>query len=284
MYTSSAFRSKWETLLLKSEVPTGLPLLRWISNTGRRSDVPHQFIYPIGRHPNLHFLTEHLVKRVIIQCVTTAKFMASHWHSFLTTHRDGRAVGVECIPGPQLHANTTSEPLKVYASKWVIVSGGSLGSPLILERSGIGSTAILRKYGVEQVVDLPGVGERYQGTSGCFSFSCCICPLTSAPDHQIAASVFRTSDDYDTMDAFMRGDPDERQSKCPSYTCLRIGQSFLDKEWHEQWLKDGAGMMANKLAHFYHSKTCKPDSLWPCLAGSTSRPRFVRSLKPKSRA
>ena len=47
----------------------------------------------------------------------------------------------------------------------MIVSAGSLGSPLILERSGIGSKDILEKYGVKTIVDLPGVGDKYQGVS-----------------------------------------------------------------------------------------------------------------------
>lgn len=50
------------------------------------------------------------------------------------------------------------------AKRLVVVSGGAFGSPAILERSGIGAKKVLEKYGVEQVVDLPGVGENYQGT------------------------------------------------------------------------------------------------------------------------
>lgn len=81
-----------------------------------------------------------------------------------SVHRSHRAVGVECVPNSQFHPLVQSRSLNVYAKKWVVVSGGSLGSPLILERSGIGAASVLRKNGVEQVVDLPGVGERYQGT------------------------------------------------------------------------------------------------------------------------
>jgi alcohol oxidase len=51
----------------------------------------------------------------------------------------------------------------VRGTKLVIVSSGSLGTPGILERSGIGSKEILDGVGVKQRVDLPGVGENYQG-------------------------------------------------------------------------------------------------------------------------
>lgn len=49
------------------------------------------------------------------------------------------------------------------ASKLVVVSAGAFGSPTILERSGIGAKKILEEANVKQLVDLPGVGENYQG-------------------------------------------------------------------------------------------------------------------------
>lgn len=61
------------------------------------------------------------------------------------------------------------------------------------------------------------------------------------------ALVCRTSDDYDTMDAFMRGDEDERQSKHLHLASVHKALSeFLITEWHDQWEKDGTGMMATK--------------------------------------
>ena len=45
----------------------------------------------------------------------------------------------------------------------VVVSSGAFNSPLILERSGIGGKSILKKNGVPLIVDLPGVGENWQG-------------------------------------------------------------------------------------------------------------------------
>ena len=46
-----------------------------------------------------------------------------------------------------------------------MLCAGSFGTPGILERSGIGAKAILEAVGVKQRVDLPGVGENYQGLS-----------------------------------------------------------------------------------------------------------------------
>ena len=52
----------------------------------------------------------------------------------------------------------------------MIISAGTLNSPLILERSGIGSPEILKKVGVECLVDLPGVGENFQDQTGYYSY------------------------------------------------------------------------------------------------------------------
>ncbi len=51
----------------------------------------------------------------------------------------------------------------VHASRLVVVSAGAMGTPLILERSGIGAASILEKIGIKQIVDLPGVGKDYEG-------------------------------------------------------------------------------------------------------------------------
>jgi len=46
------------------------------------------------------------------------------------------------------------------ARKQIVISGGTLSSPLI--RSGIGDAEKLTKVGVEPIVDLPGVGLNFQ--------------------------------------------------------------------------------------------------------------------------
>lgn len=81
-------------------------------------------------------------------------------------YRNNRAVGIEYIMGDDAGSCANTEHGKVYiarATRLVVVSAGALGSPSILERSGIGASAVLKKAGVEQIVDLPGVGENYNG-------------------------------------------------------------------------------------------------------------------------
>ena len=56
-----------------------------------------------------------------------------------------------------------TETRTVRGTRLVVLSAGSFGSPGILERSGIGAKGVLENVGVKQRVDLPGVGENYQG-------------------------------------------------------------------------------------------------------------------------
>lgn len=61
------------------------------------------------------------------------------------------------------NATSTSKSHIARAKKLVVLSAGAFGSPAILERSGIGSRKVLERNGVKQEVDLPGVGENYNG-------------------------------------------------------------------------------------------------------------------------
>ena len=52
-----------------------------------------------------------------------------------------------------------SEPRTVGARREIILSAGSIGSPQILELSGIGDSSRIRELGIQPLHDLPGVGE-----------------------------------------------------------------------------------------------------------------------------
>ncbi|OAK65684.1 choline dehydrogenase [Variovorax paradoxus] len=55
-----------------------------------------------------------------------------------------------------------SETVTAQATREVILSAGAIGSPQILQLSGIGPAALLRQHGIEVVVDAPGVGANLQ--------------------------------------------------------------------------------------------------------------------------
>lgn len=71
-----------------------------------------------------------------------------------------KASGVEYRPNPKVHPDAAF--CTIQARKMVIVSCGALGTPSVLERSGVGNPEILQKAGVDVVAEVPGVGENYQ--------------------------------------------------------------------------------------------------------------------------
>ena len=77
--------------------------------------------------------------------------------------RQSRATGVAFVLNLLFHPDGPTEIRTVRGTKLVVISSGSLGTPGILERSGIGAKDVLEGVAVKQRVDLPGVGENYQG-------------------------------------------------------------------------------------------------------------------------
>ena len=63
-----------------------------------------------------------------------------------------RAIGIELATQGQGEGNAR-------ARRGVILAAGSIGSPQILQLSGIGPAAVLKQHGIDVVHDLPGVGE-----------------------------------------------------------------------------------------------------------------------------
>lgn len=118
--------------------------MRYISQDGKRQDAATAYVHPKlqdGNHVNLHVLVASQVVRILFDNKT--------------------AVGVEFTPNPSF-TDAPQTVQNVKAKKLVVLSCGALGSPSVLERSGVGSSKILEQAKVPQVVDLPGVGDGYE--------------------------------------------------------------------------------------------------------------------------
>ncbi|PNY26834.1 Alcohol oxidase [Tolypocladium capitatum] len=147
--------------------------LRYIGPDGKRQDAAHRYIHPLmasGKYPNLHLLVESRVSRVIF---------------------DGRrATGVEYVPSATIQSATGLSKAgrsAIEAKKLVVVSSGALGTPSILERSGVGNADLLKELDIPLVSDLPGVGEEYQ-------------------DHHLLLHPYKTSLKADeTLDGLLSG-------------------------------------------------------------------------------
>jgi choline dehydrogenase len=101
---------------------------------GIRASTASAYLRPARRRSNLTVATRASLQRVLFDA--------------------RRASGVSYLQGGELkHAD---------ASREVILSGGAISSPLILQLSGIGPSALLCEKNVEIVHDLPGVGRNLQ--------------------------------------------------------------------------------------------------------------------------
>lgn len=101
---------------------------------GRRLSSFRAFLRPIIERPNLRPEANVIVERIVVE--------------------DGRARRVEFSHG--------GEALSVDVAGEVVLCAGAIGSPAILERSGIGGGERLQALGIETRVELPGVGENLQ--------------------------------------------------------------------------------------------------------------------------
>ncbi|MER5420491.1 choline dehydrogenase [Streptosporangium roseum] len=96
---------------------------------GRRLSAARAYLHPVRRRPNLEIRTRAFVTRILFE--------------------GGRAVGVE-YNGRTVRAGE------------VVLCGGAINSPQLLQLSGVGDAAELGALGVDVVHDLPGVGENLQ--------------------------------------------------------------------------------------------------------------------------
>ncbi|KAI1126732.1 alcohol oxidase-like protein [Nemania abortiva] len=120
---------------------------KYVSADGKRQDVASTYLHPRlqgGNHPNLHVLLGSQVIKVLFD------------------EKDKRAVGVQYRPNPALSEGAVRQVNEIRARKLVVLSCGALGTPGVLERSGVGDPNVLNKARIPLVADIPGVGNGYQ--------------------------------------------------------------------------------------------------------------------------
>ncbi len=105
---------------------------------GVRWNATKAFLRPVMSRPNLTVLTDCLVKKLRIE--------------------NKRATGIEFSQGVSANAQDQFAEARIET----ILSAGSIGSPQIMELSGIGNAQYLKNLGIPIVHDLPGVGENLQ--------------------------------------------------------------------------------------------------------------------------
>jgi len=100
----------------------------------QRCSAAKGYLVPALKRPNLRVETEALTSRILFE--------------------GKKAVGVEYTQKGKTH--------QARAGKETILCGGAINSPQTLMLSGIGNASYLKKFGIDVVADLPGVGQNLQ--------------------------------------------------------------------------------------------------------------------------
>ncbi|WLS10687.1 GMC family oxidoreductase N-terminal domain-containing protein (plasmid) [Shinella sumterensis] len=107
--------------------------------SGWRWNTSKAFLRPARNRPNLTIWTQAHVERLVLETGASGGTLCAG----AMVQRQGQRVEVR--------------------ARWeVILSAGAIGSPQILQLSGIGPAGLLKRHGVPVVHDLPGVGENLQ--------------------------------------------------------------------------------------------------------------------------
>ena len=124
---------------------------------GRRQSAARAYLHPVLRRPNLDVVT--------------------HAHATRLVMEGSRVVGVEYVR----RRGSRSGGRRVVQAGEVILCGGAINSPQLLQLSGIGPAGVLADAGVEPVVDVPGVGENLQDHLEVYLQYACTQPVSMAP-------------------------------------------------------------------------------------------------------
>ncbi|HEY6691256.1 MAG TPA: choline dehydrogenase [Solirubrobacteraceae bacterium] len=115
---------------------------------GRRWSAARAYLHPVRRRPNLSVVTRRLVSKIVFE--------------------GSRAVGVRVGDG-------------VARGNEIILCGGAINSPQLLQLSGVGNARELSALGVKAVADLPDVGENLQDHLEVYVQHACMQPVSAQP-------------------------------------------------------------------------------------------------------
>ncbi|MEW5810486.1 MAG: GMC family oxidoreductase N-terminal domain-containing protein [Actinomycetota bacterium] len=116
---------------------------------GRRWSMADAFLHPVTHRSNLSVYTQTQALRVLVDEQVRDDQRQGAW-----TTAQHRATGVRLLRDGQI--------VDVRARREVILSAGAIGSPHLMQVSGLGPAELLTRHDVSVAVDLPGVGENLQ--------------------------------------------------------------------------------------------------------------------------
>lgn len=119
---------------------------------GRRWSASQAYYHPVKSRKNLELKTGVLVSRIVFN--------------------KNRAESIEYLEGGQL---------KTASGHKIILCGGAINSPQLLQLSGVGNTSFLESMDIKTVADIPGVGENLQDHLEVYVQHYCKKPISMNP-------------------------------------------------------------------------------------------------------
>ncbi|MBT3656107.1 MAG: choline dehydrogenase [Alphaproteobacteria bacterium] len=117
---------------------------------GRRWSSANAYLKPAMKRGNVTLMTGALVERLLFD-------------------------GTRCIGVRFWHKGKSRD---IFAGKDIVLSAGAIGSPAILQRSGIGPAKLLRSHGIDVIADRAGVGANLQDHLEVYFQIACTQPIT----------------------------------------------------------------------------------------------------------
>ena len=116
---------------------------------GRRWSMADAFLHPVAHRPNLTVYTQTQAVQLLMDDQVDEDQRRGAW-----TTAQLRVTGLRLLKGGQI--------VDVRARREVILSAGAIGSPHLMQVSGLGPAGLLTRHRVPVAVDLAGVGENLQ--------------------------------------------------------------------------------------------------------------------------
>ncbi|OGA14297.1 MAG: choline dehydrogenase [Betaproteobacteria bacterium RIFCSPLOWO2_12_FULL_63_13] len=145
---SDMLRGELADASLRAAVEAGYPLIADFNGPSQEGAAYYQMMIRRGRRGcGAGAYLRPAMRRANLQVLTSA-------HATRILFDGRRALGVEFRRGGQI--------LTARARREVVIAGGAFHSPHLLQLSGVGPAALLARYGIAVIADLPGVGANLQ--------------------------------------------------------------------------------------------------------------------------
>jgi choline dehydrogenase len=158
---------------------------------GRRLSASRAYLHPVMKRPNLTVKTSAHTTRVVfegtkavgVEYKTTSlpKDLVAEARNHVAKKLPKALRRLASLLAADSAGEANSSGTHIVRGKEIILCGGAINSPQLLQLSGVGNAAELSALGIASVVDLPGVGENMQDHLEVYVQHSCKEPVSMSP-------------------------------------------------------------------------------------------------------